>query len=397
MNPYVLNTEEWDKVVQSGFQNEEMAVLSNLEEGVLSITFKVQKSSTRTSSTIAFPLDPSTSSEDELKSTVSLLSTLPSGLKEKIATGLQFLAKLDKPLVISAAAGRRLQDIVLGSNTSTLFPGTQVHAYQTLVQPASEYPLQAETLEKLLLPDKEVGILYDVDMRDMNDSAPIQARLQPLSSLPAFKLEEISFEDVDQLLAIIEVLRTQACYDDMLQTMFEESSVAVKEQDAEASITLNSLLSGEIKVKQCSVWNELLIVEFADDPLPLTNVVVQTDTDTSWPPALSLTYLVPHLPSWLPISANVRITPSFKGTASAGYHVSVAFSCSVEIKDESKMDQGAGRVILETIFGSESEVSESEGKMQDVLALSGDPKLVMRWINGRVRKAASALKSLYVK
>jgi hypothetical protein len=97
------------------------------------------------------------------------------------------------------------------------------------------------------------------------------------------------------------------------------------------------------------------------------------------------------------MSAVVRISPSFKSASSAGFHVSVSFSCGAEMKGPARMDQDAARVISETIFGSEGEVDESGAKMGDIVALSGDPKMVIRWISGKVKKSAGALESMYAR
>lgn len=247
VQPYVLQTEQWDETVQSGFQNEEMAALLQLDEGVLSMSFKVQKSDKQFPFDLSHTAGPANDSRAPV-SAFSLLPSPPAGLTEKIANGLQFVAKLNKPLIISTAAGRKLQDVLHGTESAAMFTFTsQSQMYQTSGQQSIGYlsqPVGPATLESLLLPGVAVETFYQLDMRNIRDCPPVRARLQALSNTPAFKLNHFVFETVDQLYAVTEILRTQACCNDILRETFDNSTALGNHVDLEASITLDSLLSG---------------------------------------------------------------------------------------------------------------------------------------------------------
>lgn len=249
MQPYVFQTDDWDKVVQSGFQNEELAKLTDLNSGVLFLKFRVEKSSGPLPFNLSLP-QTLTGIGTTGKATFPLLPSPPSGLLDKIATGLHFVAELNEPVVISASAGRHLQDILLGTNTANTFASMHIQvAPNASLQVAGNTALQGtpNTLEAMLLPDLRPQAVYDLDMTEMGDCPPIRAKLQTASQIPGFKLQQFAFETVDQLQAAIEVLRVQACYNDMLQALFENAKPGPNQQDMEASITLESLLSGELR------------------------------------------------------------------------------------------------------------------------------------------------------
>lgn len=243
MQPWVLQTEEWDNVVQSGFQNEELAKLISLDSGVLSMRFRVAKSTGPLPFNLSLP-QTLTGIEASSKANFPLLPSSPSGLNDKITSGLHFVADLNEPIVISAAAGRRLQDILLGTSTASMISAMQ---QQPVIQLGEMPPDQAaiRTIESMLLPSIEAHKPYNLDIDDMGTCPPIRATLQPLSSVPAYKLDRFAFETVDQLLAVIEVLRIQASSNDMLQALFENATPGMEQAEIEAGITLDGLLSGE--------------------------------------------------------------------------------------------------------------------------------------------------------
>lgn len=250
MQPYILHIEEWDKIVQSGFQSEELAALSQFNEDILSISFRAQKQSGQSPLTLSLTSDLMDNGMVS-KSSFPLLPSPPANLNERFANGLQFIAKLNKPIFISAATGRRLHDILFSSNSATTFPVTQMQAYpqQGQLPPIGLQVPNVKSLEEVLLPDKTPGLLYELDMRDLNGAVPLRAKIQPVSmGVPAFKLEQFAFENVDQLMAAVETLRLQACYNDMLSILFAGSSPSATRSsvDAEANVTLESLLSGKI-------------------------------------------------------------------------------------------------------------------------------------------------------
>lgn len=239
---YALQTEEWDQIIQSGFQSEKLADLTKLEDGVLTMRFVAQKTNEPLPFNLAFP-QALTGIEMVSKATFPLLPSAPTGLTEKITSGLHFIAKLNQPIVISAAAGRRLQDILLGSSVAATFPAIQMQLFQ---MPNQQANLSMEvTLERVLLADRDAGVVYDLEMSNMQSCPSIRAKLQPDAYAPAFKIDQFAFETVDQLMAAVEVLRMQAYFNDLLQNLFEGAKVGKPERDIEAGITLGALLSGE--------------------------------------------------------------------------------------------------------------------------------------------------------
>lgn len=210
--------------------------------------FRVEKSSGPLPFNLSLP-ETLTGIDTIGKATFPLLTSPPSGSLDKIATGLHFVAELNEPVVISASAGRHLQDILLGTNTANTFASTQVQVAPNLtLQAPDDTALQgtSDTLEAMLLPGMQPQAVYDLDMTEMGTCPPLRAKLQAGSQIPGFKLQRFAFETVDQLHAAIEVLRVQACYNDMLQALFENAKPGANQQAMEASITLESLLSGEL-------------------------------------------------------------------------------------------------------------------------------------------------------
>lgn len=129
----------------------------------------------------------------------------------------------------------------------------------------------------------------------------------------------------------------------------------------------------------------------------MVDISVQTDTYISWPPAITLVFLLPYLPSWLPITATLRICPSI--TSSNGYQVKCSFS-SARPATKTERDESLDNAITRVIFNqSEKEQDDDEERskniMEEILALSGDIKMVIKWINARVEKAVEDIKSLY--
>jgi len=81
-------------------------------------------------------------------------------------------------------------------------------------------------------------------------------------------------------------------------------------------------------------------------------------------------------------------------TSPAGYHVSCSFACPTLTSYAGK-NQDAEFSIAEHILGAGDDRKECEAKMEDMLAVSGDAKWVIRCINARVSNAVESLTSMY--
>lgn len=141
----------------------------------------------------------------------------------------------------------------------------------------------------------------------------------------------------------------------------------------------------------------------------MIDVSVQTDTDISWPPAITLVYLLPYLPSWLPVTATLRVCPST--TSSSGYQVGCSFASTETLVETGKMKDSSHETTLKRIIFGQMEKAKGQGDsggvgvgpeedrskamMEEILAISGDLKMVMKWINAKVETAADAIVSLY--
>lgn len=253
MPAYVFNTQTWEDTEQSGFQSDQLATLAILPN-VRTISFGVSKSQPSgdlLSSSLLFSQEHS-STDAHLqiqKSSFPLLPSPPSALTEKLASGLQYVARLDTSIYIPAACGRRLQDILQGTNMSISYSATQLHMFTLPGQTPHQFiqePNVPATIEQLVLPHVHMGVSYNLNIEDLESQLPpLRAKLQPSVISPAFQLETFTFDTIDQLLAVVEVLRVQHSYADLLANLFDKCERVEHEVDPESSISLEKLFSGE--------------------------------------------------------------------------------------------------------------------------------------------------------
>lgn len=158
----------------------------------------------------------------------SLLGAVAGDLDEEIGEGVHYIARLNRPLLATQAAGRILESIVTGQNsTAPSHPpaGNPENAFLTR-----------------LLPSIQACVRYDIGQdKDMQIQATI-AR----SGARAFQITSLPFSSVSQLWRIIEVIRQQTMLNELLTSLFENARVS--EKIDEESVTLESLLSGALLV-----------------------------------------------------------------------------------------------------------------------------------------------------
>ena len=125
-----------------------------------------------------------------------------------------------------------------------------------------------------------------------------------------------------------------------------------------------------------------MICNHTDDPLSDITLTVQTDVDSSWPPSLKISFLLPQLPSWLPVTAVLNVKPSFMDPTG------VECTCNFIVNNATSEHETSERVVKHLsslIFGTEEDRKTTK-TLQDVLGISRDPKMVIRWMDARLKR-----------
>lgn len=89
----------------------------------------------------------------------------------------------------------------------------------------------------------------------------------------------------------------------------------------------------------------------------------------AWPPVMSCIMAVPHLPGWLPVNLNLRIS-----VGESGLSISTSFQSGPSGLHER----------LQSILDADG----GKGKLQAVLDTTRDVKSLFRWIERRMAKHA---------
>ena len=212
--------QEWQRAVQSGFQAEALSPLLSME-GVQYLIFEME---TRN--------DVEGGSRVQSSSSFSLLGRQPDHLCDLMSENLGFIAKLNTPLYITQAVGRRLDEILLNRRTVP-----QVESESMAIGGMSR-----PTFVSLLLPAIQQNSTYELFI---GDPGYFRARLSTFQPSLGFSVERIKFRTGDQLFAIIETLRMQCLLNEVLENCFSDVSKKV-EPDDETEIQLDGLFSGNV-------------------------------------------------------------------------------------------------------------------------------------------------------
>lgn len=327
--------EEWKHATASGFQSESMSAVARLH-GAQTLRFEVELDE-RMAQGEAVPVFP------------LLSGKIPEGISSTLGDGTRLVARLDEPLVISQAAGKRLQDILLGP-TSSIAPTPSL-------QPPDENE-QHPPYEFLLLPNITEKQWYRLVVPDMPDiHVTLQAHTSSSggsgsNSNGGFQITKLGFKSADQLFAAVEVMRLQCLFNELLSSAFGEVEEV---QDDDGNVRLEDLFSGELTLihsrrvrlvrscvdmdgKRCMRCLHVPFVlityrthNFADEPPANISLSIRPDVSI-FPPTLHLTFILPHLPSWLPVTAAFSITPSLNRPS--GYELSYTLDCPEPALDE---------------------------------------------------------------
>ena len=117
-----------------------------------------------------------------------------------------------------------------------------------------------------------------------------------------------------------------------------------------------------------------------DEPLQYMAITITPDS-SSHPPSLSATFPLPHLPSWLPLLVHFRISPS--SSRSCG------FSVSYDLEGLSDALKARVAQVLDAQAGAD--------KMEMVVGVSRDIKMLVRWIARRMQRNADVWKGIVAK
>lgn len=257
-----LFSAHWERLVSAGFRQpggagvraspdddkeEETSLLDAGIHGLRSMTFELE------------PDSPATVQQAENQPPPTLLGQqlpllqgqqeLLEKLEQRISPGLRFVARLDREVCLSAAAGRRLSEVLLG----TLLPVTGPSEQQPQPQPQLQLvpgmyalPAEQQTLEGMLLPGVVPGQTYSW--------AQAQIALAKTGGARGFKIRKLHFRTPAQLMAGIRIMRTQCLLEELLSKAFENTEVSsagsnIGQQD-EANVKLDDLFSGKVAISR---------------------------------------------------------------------------------------------------------------------------------------------------
>jgi len=344
-----LVSQEWQEAIASGFQNEQLERVQHLQ-GVVSMTFVVSPSDASTS-----PPPPSSSAPQVPRNgpAFPLLATTPDGLGAVNAGEMRYLATFSEPVYVTQATARQLHEVIHGLDASMtdsagygappFMQGPPVMLFENYLLSSGTPIFFGLAQEKQLYETNPVG---NPAMRLTHNT------LAPAVMSSAVQIVRLTFHTTAQLLRITEILRLQFLYTELVLNTFEGSTLLSAESAmADSQITLNDLLS--------------------DSPSKVISLVLDSDL-ASFPPAVSGTVALPHLPSWLPVTLSFEIMPSL--SEAGGYGLSFAL-------DAPPLHAEVGRAIEELLMAE-----NGQEKMQAVLGVSRDAAQLVAWISARLKR-----------
>ena len=172
------------------------------------------------------------------------ITAVPDGLDERIGTGIAVVVHFNGEVWLGASTGRALLSILQGGQA-----GNGAAASSAMSVP----PLTAakRTYHEVVLPGLQPGQMYQ--HAPLPDCPPIRTSLElspSASSEAAFQLRSLRCSNAGQLLAALEVLRTQCLYNELLSTslgvdgVLQDAPVLIPEED-ESKLKLEDIFSGQ--------------------------------------------------------------------------------------------------------------------------------------------------------
>lgn len=275
------------------------------------------------------------STEAKVSPDTSLLGQETGDLEAEAPEGIHYVARLNEPLLVTQAAGRLLESIVTGKTIESL--------------PRSQSAPSENAFLARLLPSIQAGTRYDINEAT---ECNIQASVAQ-SSARAFQLISIPFSSPSQLWRMIEIVRQQSMFNELLANLFEGARASQKVD--EEAITLDDLLYTNAGQDSISIF-------------------VEPDLETFFP-SLHISYLLPHVPGWLALSVSMRV--SFSSHTSSG--LSIAYNLH------------GGRADLIERVHTILKGNNGDTKLQSVLDATRSPKRCILWLNHRLESAKQQL------